>query len=67
MVRKIKIDDKELIYLYDLDDLEHGKITVCIDELDNTIFVIDEKIITDDELIIKIKERYGLIAPDLIY
>lgn len=59
-MNKIKIDEKELLVLLEFNDEKYGKIIMCLDEEDNTVFVIENKIVIDKIIINEINEAYGL-------
>lgn len=64
MAKKIKIDNQELLVLLEFDDTEYVKITMCLDEQDKKVFVINNEIVTDPKIIDKINKKYGLELPD---
>lgn len=64
MANKIQIDNQELLVLLEFDDDEYKKITMCLDEENKKIFVIDNKIITDKDVIDKINKKYDLELPE---
>lgn len=59
-MNKIKIDEKELLVLLEFNDEKYGKIIMCLDEEDDTVFVIENKIVIDPNIINEINETYGL-------
>lgn len=70
-MNKIKIDEKELLVLIEFDDDKYRKIIMCLDEKDNTVFVIDNKIVIDKNIIDEINLNYGLEfkeeRPDIMF
>ena len=64
MVNKIRIDNQELLVLIEFDDNEYKKITMCLDEKNNNVFVIDNKLVTDKMIIEKINKKYCLELPE---
>lgn len=64
MANKIQIDNQELLVLLEFDDDEYTKITMCLDEKNKKVFVIDNKIITDKNVIDKINKKYDLELPE---
>lgn len=64
MAKKIKINNQELLVLLEFEDSEYEKITMCLDEQDRKIFVINNEIVTDKNLIDKINKKYDLELPD---
>ena len=64
MVSKINIKNQELLVLLEFDDSEYAKITMCLDEQDKKVFVINNEIVTDKNLIDKINKKYDLELPD---
>lgn len=63
MVSKINIKNQELLVLLEFDDSEYEKITMCLDEQDKKVFVINNEIVTDKNLIDKINKKYDLELP----
>lgn len=63
MVNKIQIDNKELLVLLEFKDSKYDKITLCLDEKDKKVFVINNKIVTDQNIISEIKQKYHLELP----
>lgn len=63
MANKINIDNKELLVLLEFDDSEYEKITMCLNEEDKKVFVINNKIVTDEEIINQINKKYSLELP----
>lgn len=63
MVNKLTIDNQELLVLLEFNDDEYGKITMCLDEKNQKVFVIKNSIIKDQEIIDKINKKYGLEFP----
>lgn len=64
MVSKINIKNQELLVLLEFEDSEYEKIIMCLDEQDKKIFVINNEIVTDKNLIDKINKKYDLELPD---
>ena len=64
MANKINIENKELLILLEFHDNEHGKIIMCLDENDNKVFVINDKVLTDDNIIKEINKKYNLEVSD---
>ncbi|MCI8587057.1 MAG: hypothetical protein HFJ49_00405 [Clostridia bacterium] len=64
MAKKIKVENKELLVLLEFDDTEYKKIIMCLDKEDNKVFVINNKIITDNKVIDEINQKYGLELPN---
>lgn len=64
MVSKININNQELLVLLEFDDSEYEKIIMCLDEQNNKVFVINNEIVTDKNLIDKINKKYDLELSD---
>ena len=64
MTNKIKIDNKDLLVLLEFEDSEYKNIIICLDEEDKEVFVINNKILTDKNIIDKIKKKYNLELPN---
>ena len=64
MSSKINVENQELLVLLEFDDSEYEKITMCLDEQDKKVFVINNEIVTDKNLIDKINKKYDLELPD---
>ncbi len=64
MANKIKIDNQELLVLLEFEDSEYKNIIMCLDEKDEKVFVINNKIVTDKSIIDKINKKYSLELPD---
>lgn len=64
MANKINIENQELLVLLEFDDDEYKKITMCLDEENKKVFVIDNKLVTDQKLIDKINKKYNLELPE---
>lgn len=64
MANKIKIDNRELLVLLEFEDTKYKKIIMCLDEKDKKVFVINNKIITDRNIIDEINKKYALELPD---
>ena len=48
----------------DFEDSEYEKIIMCLDEEDKKVFVINNEIVTDKNLIDKINKKYDLELPE---
>jgi len=64
MANKIKIDNQELLVLLEIEDDEYEKITICLDEYSKKVFVIDNKVVTDEDTISHINKKYDLELPE---
>lgn len=64
MVSKINIENQELLVLLEFEDSEYKKIIMCLDERDKKVFIINNEIVTDKNLIDKINKKYDLELPD---
>ena len=64
MVNKINVENQELLFLMNFDDDEYGKVTMCLDENNQKVFIINNTIITDNKIIDKINKKYNLEVPD---
>ena len=64
MAKKIKLNNQELLVLLEFEDSEYEKITMCLDEQDRKIFVINNEIVTDKKIIDAINKKYDLELPD---
>ena len=64
MVNKINIENQELLVLLEFEDSEYEKIIMCLDEEDKKVFVINNEIVTDKNLIDKINKKYDLELPE---
>lgn len=64
MVSKININNQELLVLLEFDDSEYEKIIMCLDGQNNKVFVINNEIVTDKNLIDKINKKYDLELSD---
>ena len=64
MVKKMNVDNQELLVLLEFEDFEYEKIIMCLDEEDNRVFVIDNRIIKDQSIIDKINKKYDLEFPE---
>ena len=60
MVNKLTIDNQELLVLLEFNADEYGKITMCLDEKNQKVFVIKNSIIKSQEIIDKINKKHGL-------
>lgn len=64
MASKINVENQELLVLLEFEDSEYEKIIMCLDEQDKKVFVINNEIVTDKNLIDKINKKYDLELPD---
>lgn len=64
MANKIKIDNQELLVLLEIDDDEYERITICLDQCSTKVFVIDNKLVTDEDTINHINKKYDLELPE---
>ena len=64
MVNKINVENQELLFLMNFDDDEYEKVTMCLDENNQKVFIINNTIITDNKIIDKINKKYNLEVPD---
>lgn len=64
MVSKMNIENQGLLVLLEFEDSEYEKITMCLNEQDKKVFVINNEIVTDKNLIDKINKKYDLELPD---
>lgn len=64
MTNKINIENKELLVLMEFNDDEYEKIIICLDENNQKVFVINNKVITDTNIINAINKKYDLEVPD---
>ncbi len=64
MANKINIENKELLVLLEFDDNEYEKIIMCLDENNQKVFVINNKVITDKNIINDINKKYNLELPN---
>lgn len=64
MANKIKIDNEELLVLLEFDDNEYEKIIMCLNQEDKKVFVINNKIVTDEMIIDEINKKYALELPN---
>lgn len=60
MVSKINIENKELLVLLEFADSEYEKIIICLDENNKKVFVINNEIVTDKNIIDQINKKYEL-------
>ena len=60
MTNKINIENKELLVLMEFNDDEYEKIIICLDENNQKVFVINNKVITDNNIINAINKKYDL-------
>jgi len=66
MANKIKIDNEDLLVLLEFDDEEYKNIIMCLDKNNEKVFIINNKIIKDREIIDKINQKYALELPDTL-
>lgn len=64
MEDKIQIRTQELLVLLEFEDSKYKKITMCLDEEDNRVFIINDKLVTDKNIIDYINKKYELEVPD---
>ena len=64
MTNKINIENKELLVLMEFNDDEYEKIIISLDENNQKVFVINNKVITDTNIINAINKKYDLEIPD---
>ena len=64
MANKINIGNQELLVLLEFHDNEYEKIIMCLDENNQKVFVIKNKVITDTNIINAINKKYDLEVPD---
>ena len=64
MTNKINIENKELLVLMEFNDDEYETIIICLDENNQKVFVINNKVITDTNIINAINKKYDLEIPD---
>lgn len=64
MEDKIQIGTQELLVLLEFEDSKYKKITMCLDEDDNRVFIINDKLVTDKNIIDYINKKYELEVPD---
>ena len=64
MANKINIENKELLILLEFHDDKFERIIMCLDENDNKVFVINDKVLTDDNIIKEINKKYNLEVSD---
>ena len=64
MTNKINIENKELLVLMEFNDDEYETIIICLDENNQKVFVINNKVITDTNIINAINKKYDLEVPD---
>lgn len=62
MREKLVIDGQELIVLLTIEDNDYGKVKKCF-KGKNKAYVIDNKIVTDQENIKILKDRYEVKIP----
>ena len=66
MANKINIGNQELLVLLEFYDNEYEKIIMCLDENNQKVFIINNKVITDKNIINDINKKYNLELPDEI-
>ncbi len=64
MANKINIENQKLLVLIEFNDDEYEKIIMCLDENNQKVFVIKNKVITDTNIINAINKKYDLEVPD---
>ena len=64
MANKINIGNQELLVLLEFHDNEYEKIIMCLDENNQKVFIINNKVITDKNIINDINKKYNLELPD---
>lgn len=64
MMQEVDILKKELLVLLEFEDSEYEKIIMCLNEEDKKVFVINNEIVTDKNLIDKVNKKYDLELPD---
>ena len=60
MANKINIGNQELLVLLEFNDNEYEKIIMCLDENNQKVFIINNKVITDKNNINAINKKYNL-------
>ncbi len=64
MANKINIGNQELLVLLEFNDNEYEKIIMCLDENNQKVFIINNKVITDKNIINAINKKYNLELPE---
>lgn len=64
MANKINIENQELLVLLEFNDNEYEKIIMCLDENNQKVFIINNKVITDKNIINAINKKYNLELPE---
>ena len=64
MANKINIGNQELLVLMEFYDNEYEKIIMCLDENNQKVFIINNKVITNKNIINAINKKYDLKLPD---
>lgn len=64
MANKINIENQELLVLLEFHDNEYEKIIMCLDENNQKVFIINNKVITDKNIINAINKKYNLELPE---
>lgn len=64
MANKINIGNQELLVLLEFYDNEYEKIIMCLDENNQKVFIINNKVITDKNIINDINKKYNLELPE---
>ena len=64
MANKINIGNQELLVLLEFHDNEYEKIIMCLDENNQKVFIINNKVITDKNIINAINKKYDLELSD---
>lgn len=64
MANKINIGNQELLVLLEFNDNEYEKIIMCLDGNNQKVFIINNKVITDKNIINAINKKYNLELPE---
>ena len=64
MANKINIGNQELLVLLEFNDNEYEKIIMCLDENNQKVFIINNTVITDKNIINAINKKYNLELPE---
>ncbi len=64
MANKINIGNQELLVLLEFNDNEYEKIIMCLDGNNKKVFIINNKVITDKNIINAINKKYNLELPE---
>lgn len=60
---KINIENKELKVLFEIEDSKYGNVKKCLSE-NRIVYVIQNNIIEDNEIIDKLEIKYGFMIPN---